>query len=291
MSRFTDFGGRNVRSLMSNAVPLRPLTAGELLDAAVGLLRNNAVALLGSAAVLAAVEQLALYPLRRYAIAMPPYYLPTYDDRSAQYWLLIAVGFATEAVIIALLGGLAATAAGAAVNGRRLGPRTLLAWRGRRVLATVLVAAVVGLIAGLGAIACWLPWLAGYGLLGLAVPVLVVDGRGPLSAVARSAALASRLGLRAARLRLTGYPAWLAVRLALGLGGLTVLSLVLPSTDTWALVAGTVTWIMVNTVSYAMLACLDSVLHLETRMRTEGLDIVAVRARQLGQQVDLAVPR
>ena len=155
----------------------------------------------------------------------------------------------------------------------------------------MLVAAVVGLIAGLGAIACWLPWLAGYGLLGLAVPVLVVDGRGPLSAVARSAALASRLGLRAARLRLTGYLAWLAVRLALGLGGLTVLSLVLPSTDTWALVAGTVTWIMVNTVSYAMLACLDSVLHLETRMRTEGLDIVAVRARQLGQQVDLAVPR
>jgi hypothetical protein len=47
----------------------------------------------------------------------------------------------------------------------------------------------------------------------------------------------------------------------------------------------------VNTVSYATLACLDAVLHLETRMRTEGLDIVAVRARQHGRPVDLAVPR
>jgi hypothetical protein len=197
-----------VRSPTSNAVPLRPLTAGELLDAAVGLLRRNATALLGTAAVLAAIEQLALYPLRALAIVRPPSYFPPYGDRLAEYWLMIGVGYAAEATIIALLGGIAATAAAAAVNGGQPGTRALLTWRGRPVAGIVTVAVLAGGCAGIGAVACWLPWPVVYGLFGLAVPVLVVDRRGPLGALGRSAVLACRLGLRGVRIRLIGYLGW-----------------------------------------------------------------------------------
>jgi hypothetical protein len=121
--------------------------------------------------------------------------------------------------------------------------------------------------------------------------VLVVDGRGPFGAIGRSITLSCRAGLRAARIRLVGYLGWLTIRAALGFGGVAVLGMVLPLDGTWATVIGFVIWTAVNTVSYATLASLDAVLHLETRMRTEGLDIVAVRAGRHGQPVTLAVPR
>lgn len=61
---------------VSAVVPLRPLTLGELLDAAVGLLRENALALLPVAFILAALEQGVLYPLRNLADVSAPMYLP-----------------------------------------------------------------------------------------------------------------------------------------------------------------------------------------------------------------------
>ena len=48
----------------SPVIPLRPLTFGELLDAAVQLLRDQCPMLLIAAFVLAACEQAVLYPLR-----------------------------------------------------------------------------------------------------------------------------------------------------------------------------------------------------------------------------------
>jgi hypothetical protein len=52
-------------------------------------------------------------------------------------------------------------------------------------------------------------------------------------------------------------------------------------------------WLMVNSVAYPVLACLDTVLHVETRMRSEGLDIALQRAVRRGVSADaaLAVPR
>jgi hypothetical protein len=52
-------------------------------------------------------------------------------------------------------------------------------------------------------------------------------------------------------------------------------------------------WALVNAVAYPALACLDAVLHLENRMRVEGLDIALSRALRLGAPTAqvLAVPR
>ncbi len=70
-------------------LPLRPLTLGELLDAAVALLRGRAKMLLAAGFVLALIEQAVLYNLR-VGTARPPYLLP-YDDRLELYWLALAV--------------------------------------------------------------------------------------------------------------------------------------------------------------------------------------------------------
>ncbi|GAB3250665.1 hypothetical protein GCM10027452_45410 [Micromonospora halotolerans] len=118
-----------------------------------------------------------------------------------------------------------------------------------------------------------------YGLLGAQVPVLVVDRVPAYRAPGRALRLAVRVGGRAAAIRLLGYLGWWLIRLGIGLGvyhGLGLLRLF--DVSAWALPVATVAWVAVNAVAYPALACLDAVLHLETRMRTEGLDIRLSRA-------------
>ncbi|MEE3919770.1 hypothetical protein V2I01_20245 [Micromonospora sp. BRA006-A] len=57
-------------------LPRRPLTVGELLDAAVLLLRDQARVLVPLALLLALAEQAVLHPLRMLAGAEPPYWWP-----------------------------------------------------------------------------------------------------------------------------------------------------------------------------------------------------------------------
>ncbi|MBN1170808.1 MAG: hypothetical protein JXA67_01425 [Micromonosporaceae bacterium] len=275
----------------STVVPLRPLTLGEVLDAAVGLLRENALALLPAALICSAVEQAILYPLRVLADVRPPTYFPPVTDRLGEYWLMITVGLAAESAAIALLGGISARAAAAAIRGVRRPPRALLTPRGSRLPAIALVTAMVAGAVWLSCLACWLPWVLAYGLLGLAIPAVVIDGKGVFGALGRSLVLSVRGGLRAARIRLTGYLGWLAIRSGLGFGAIAALDYVIPTTTAWVTVTGIAVWLAANTVAYATLACLDSVVHCETRMRTEGLDIMAVRARRANRPIDLAVPR
>lgn len=268
-------------------LPRRPLTVGELLDSAVLLLRDQARVLVPLAVLLALGEQALLHPLRVLAGARPPEWWPD-PDRLGWYWPLLALGAGTEAMIIALLGNPAARAAGAALLGRRTGPRELL--RDARWGPTLLAGAAVGctvLLAGLAGPA----WFVAYGLLGALVPVLVVDRVPAYRAPGRALRLAVRVGGRAAAIRLLGYLGWWLIRLGIGLGvyhGLGLLGLF--DVSAWALPVATVAWVAVNAVAYPALACLDAVLHLETRMRTEGLDIRLSRA-PAAEPVLLAVPR
>src|SRR5215468_4792537 len=154
------------------ALPLRPLTVGEVLDAATNLLRRYAAPLLCSSLVLAIVEQLVLYPLRRSAGVPPPWYYPPHDFGS--YWVLLAAGFGTEGVIITLLGGLAARAAVADLVGRS--PGRLLS-RAARPGPLLGLAVVIGLTAFVGAIGGLVPWLLWYLFTTLAAPALLIDRR------------------------------------------------------------------------------------------------------------------
>ncbi|MFI5836041.1 hypothetical protein ACIA5A_20440 [Micromonospora sp. NPDC051300] len=257
-------------------LPPRPLTVGELLDSAVLLLRDQARVLLPLAVPLVLAEQVLLHPMRVLAGAHPPGWWPTGEPGLGRYWLLLAVGAATEAMIIALLGNPAARGGGAALLGRRLAPSELL--REARPGATLLAAALVGSAVGVAGLA-GPAWFVAYGLLGLVVPVLVLDGVPAHRAPGRAVRLAGRVGGRAAAVRLLGYLGWWLVRLGIGLGvpwGLGLLGLF--DVSAWALPVAVAAQAAVNTVAYPALACLDAVLHLETRIRTEGLDIRLSRA-------------
>ena len=287
-------------------LPLRPLTTGELLDAAVALIRTRPGLLLGAGFLAALAEQAILFPLRR-AADVDAAYLPG-TGLLEEYGLLIVVSIATEVFCIGLLGGVAAAAAPRALLGAAAPPRRRSA--AGPVVVVALVAAVMCAASGaaflvlpgplqlaglmLAALATVVVWPFIYGLLGLAAPAVVIDQLGPARALLRSLRLSARLVMRAAWIRVLGYLAWLFIRLALGLGGIAVFELFLdsPSTTVDNLLMGAA-WLTVNTLAYPMLGCLDAALHLEARMRTEGLDIALSRSlrRGVATEAALAVPR
>ncbi|MCZ7473387.1 hypothetical protein [Micromonospora sp. WMMC273] len=258
-------------------LPRRPLTVGELLDAAVLLLRDQARVLVPLALLLALAEQAVLHPLRMLAETEPPYWWPVeFGDALPEYWLLLAAGAGTEAAIVALLGAPAARGAGGALLGRRPGPSELL--RGARLGVALPAAVLVGLTVTAAALT-GPGWFPAYALLGLVVPVLVLDGVPAHLAPWRAVRLAGRVSARGAAIRLLGYLGWWLIRLGIGLGvyqGLGMLGLF--DVSVWALPLTVAAFTAVNALAYPALACLDAVLHLETRVRTEGLDIRLSRA-------------
>jgi hypothetical protein len=235
------------------------------------------------------------------------------------YWLMLAAGLGTESVILTLLGGLAARAALGDLIGRAPGR---LVGKATRPVPLLVLALLSGGAAYLGAAAGMVLWLLWYLYTGLAAPALVIDRRppappiglpqqpappgryaplGPFAAVGRAMALVNRSGWRPGGIRLLGYLAWWVIRLALGAGTWSLVSVFLRDNSPfnggtvsgWAWVAGMATWTVVNALAYAALGCLDAVLHLDTRMRVEGLDIALSRALRTDRPPEpaLAVPR
>ncbi|MEU4689462.1 hypothetical protein [Actinoplanes sp. NPDC023714] len=260
-------------------LPMRPMTAGELLDAGGELLRRRALPLLALAAPLAAAEQVILGRWRERAGLGAPAFLPDFGDFGT-WWMITAAGFGFEAAIIAVLGAYAGAAAGPALLG---GPpvRHRALWSRTRPLITLPLAALIGIFAAIALYFGFVPWLIFYGLVGMAIPALTLGrSRHPIG---RSARLATRDGARAALLRLLAYGTWFLIRLALG-----TIWVAVAGQAGWGIGAGVVAvvvpiaWGIANTVAYAALACLDAALLVEARIRTEGLDIAIERERARG---------
>lgn len=257
-------------------LPLRPMTVGELLDASVALLGGYARPLFALGAVLALVEQMLLVPLR---ILLEPEGPLVGDTDFFTVTVPLVLGLGTESAILALLAAPAARAAGAALLGQRIPGRDLLAGADTPWAGAATVALIAGTAATVAATLCLLPWLPVYGLLGLAVPALVIERLTIGRALRRSGWLIGKSHLRALWIRLVGYVAWLLLRVALGVAGVYAFDWFgLP--DSPVLMA--VPWLLAGVVAYPALACLDATLYLETRMRVEGLDLVIGRMKRHG---------
>jgi hypothetical protein len=268
-------------------LPLRPMTLGELLDAAMSLLRGRALPLLSTAAVLALLEQALLKPLREAAFLSAPYYGPA-RGHFGQWWSVVSVGFGTELLILTLVGALAAAAAGPALLGRRVRHREL--WSRTRPLSTVSVALVLGVLGAGASFAGFFSWVLLYGLFSLTAAVLVIDRAGnPFSALWRSARLAVRGGLRGFWTLLCAYLTWFVIRFALGSGWVWILTRLSGGEPGWLAWLTPVAWALANAVAYSALACVAAVLRGETRIRTEGLDIAVGRARSRGEDDSAAL--
>jgi hypothetical protein len=269
------------------SVPLRPLTVGELLDAAAEVTRGAAPVLLPVAAVLAAAEQVLMVGLRIEFVHGSVF--PGVRDLIGDAWLAVAAGLGSEAMIIALLGLIAGRAAAAGAVGGSFRPRDLLS--GRNLPGGIALAVLGGLIV-FGVSLLPLGWLVAYPLMGMATVALVIDGTPAARSWVRGISLSTRSGLRGAAIRLLGYLSWLMARLAFGLGsvaGLQGLGIVPAGpVNPWVSAAFL---FAVNTVAYASLASLDAVLLIESRIRTEGLDIALTRTPGDLHPENLAVRR
>ncbi|GIF48859.1 hypothetical protein DFJ67_0993 [Asanoa ferruginea] len=262
---------------------------GELLDAALLLLRVHAAALLPVAGALAVTEQLVLAPLLDWSEVLLNDPVRAFEEEFDRIWVVLCVGAGCEAVIIALLAAPASRAAGALLLDRRLSNRAVLAPRGLRPVATVALALFAGVFVTAGSFAGPF-WAVGFGFSALAVPALIVDRVNPLRAIGRGFGLASRSGGRGLWILLLGYLTWWLIRMLVGTAGGLLLAQLVPIDRDSAAVLLTGMRAAVNTLAYASLACLAATLHLETRFRTEGLDIALGRGHVAGAD-PLAVRR
>ncbi len=276
-------------------LPLRPLTAGELLDGAIALVRVQLRRLVLLAVLVATIEQALLFPLRR--LSDQDLSLGPATGRLAEFAWLIVASFATEAAAIAVLGGIAARQASQALLGQAAPGRL----PGRPVSVAVvalLTAAAAALTAGAFplVLARWevagffvagavtvVVWPLPFGLLGMAAVAAVAEGRGAASALGRAIRLAGRYGMRAVWIRILGYLNWGVVRVALFLA-LSELLDALPSSPSSTVdnVLTAAIAIVINSFAYPALACLDVMLLIEARMRSEGLDIALRRDLRSG---------
>jgi hypothetical protein len=106
--------------------------------------------------------------------------------------------------------------------------------------------------------------------------------------------LAARDGMRLVWIRVLAWASWALVRNGLVVAVVTLLAVIwggsLPS-STWDRIAISAAAVVVNAVAYPVLGCLDTMLLLEGRMRTEGLDISLRWALRRGVAPSLEAPR
>jgi hypothetical protein len=258
---------------------MRPTTTGELLDSAVVLLRRCALPVLVLALAAAAAEQVLLWSVGRPVVNDNP--IVWLVTMIGHHYLLLALGFGIEAFIVAQLGAFTARSALPAM----LGPGVAAArpWRAARELG---LSGLLAAVHSAGALLFVLGILYPLFSTGPAMPALVIDRTGVWRAFWR----ANRLSWSAFSIgmtRLTTYLVWLAIRVAFASGLLVGLQLVLDVHNRAAVVIVTMLgWAVANAATYAMLACVDAVLYLEARIRSEGLDIALGRALARGESVE-----
>ena len=262
-----------------SALPRRPLTVGELLDAAAQLMRNRAMILIPVVVLLACAEQALLYPLRVFLGV--DFFYEGFTDGFAEtlgsLWIVMSIGCGLEAMIITLLGTRTGAAAADDLTGAETGWSALVPRR--RDLGALLVSApVAGLTTAVTAFFGPL-WIVGYGLFSMAGAVMGLERRGPLRSLGRAAAMAFRNGMRGIGVRVLGYFAWVLLRLGFLLGMVALLNM-LPLSDlgsAWVMGAG---FVVANCAAYLFLAALDATVLVEGRFRSEGFDIWLSRAQQ-----------
>ncbi len=302
-------------------IPLRPLSMSELLDGAITVVRTHPKATFGLSAVLAliglVVVGLPLATLARWGLSFVPSSTDTADpDSLGLNWADIssALLLSLPAWICGLLAtGILTALVGQAVLGRTVGaaqswqaakPRlwALLGLSLLQVLVSTLAIAValtplgVGLIIGQPALALLslpLGVVAIVALIGLscvfalAPPVVVLEQRGPLSALKRTVRL-----LRGQWWRTFGI--WLLLQVLLQvLGSVVSVPLGIVSTvmqllrDTGSSMKGLFSFIsdlftalgssLSAVVIWPFAAAAMALLYLDMRMRREGLDLVLDR--------------
>lgn len=301
-------------------VPLRPLSAGEILDGSFTAIRWNPKTILTSSAVVAAVSAvlagLASYAVRRQVLTSVHGTSPSITAAvmlALESLAFIIVGFANL-----ILTSVVTVAVGHGMLGRK---ETLAsAWRAARsriwrlTAMLLLVAAffivgialvttlsvgiglllgsaagiVVGVVCGLAA---WVFAAIALVRWGLAVPVVMLERTGPLQSLGRSWQLVKRSSWRVLGILLLAAAIAGIVNVIIylpfvaGIGGFSFLSS-RPQVNAGGLFLAAIGQIISGTLTAPLLAGVVVLLYADLRMRREGMDITFQAAAALGAAGD-----
>jgi hypothetical protein len=299
-------------------VPLRPLSLGEILDGAFTAIRWNPKTILASSAAVATISAvlvaLVSYAVQRWALTSVHVSGSSTQLNTAAVVALAAVGGIT-AIVVAfanlILTGLLTVTVGQGVVGRK---ETLAsAWQATRprlwrliamlLLATVFLAGgwllaiglsvLVGVILGEGAhlpavgilvgVVCGLAaWVFAMIVLvrwSVAIPVVMLERKGPLKSLGRSWRLVRRSSWRVfGMLLVTELVVGIAAELinapfAAASGGFSALTAHTQQVNVGGLFLTAIGQIIASTLTAPLLAGVIVLLYADLRMRREGLDI------------------
>jgi hypothetical protein len=278
-------------------IPLRPLAVGEVLDGAIATVRAHARALLGVALVAACGQQLlrvAVYALfgdiaeisglpRNFDITVNSNdpFAGLRTTASPAYWITTIIGLLLSAVLTVVVAAIVADA----VLGRRPTIAEVIRRLAPRWWPLLIVSILAGLLPVVGLVACIIPGVWLWGVFTCAIPAAVLEKAGPLTALRRSFTLARSGWWRTFGTRVLSR---LIATLLTGVIGapVVVIGLVALASNSgsgdgirlFLAFVNVALAIVTGAVIQPLLAAVDTVLYIDRRMRSEGLDIELSRA-------------
>ena len=299
-------------------VPLRPLSVGEVLDGSFSTIRKHPRIVFGFAAVLSVIAELIRLGVGLALNNVPATFgstsfSTTSTDNGTDNLNSVGAGLTgslvslvVNALCVALLAGVVTGVVGKAVIGQQADGREIIRsvrkrWFGLLVVSilaeilpwTPLVLIVLGLLLGLvspglgvagavlggiaGVVLCGLLW----GRLAVAVPIFILERRGPAASIARSWRL-----VRGAFWRTWGLRALvtLIVSIASSILSVPLIAVMLPSAlkghapSTVSLVLLVILSAIVWMVTQPLIAASLTLIYIDRRMRAEGLDLQLTQA-------------
>ncbi|MHB1534382.1 MAG: hypothetical protein ACYC1D_07195 [Acidimicrobiales bacterium] len=251
--------------------PLRPLTAGEILDRAFHLLRRYYRTIALSVLVFS-------LPLETFDAVVARHdsgnqFLGALLFTSTTSFVSGRWAWVSPAVLLlspALVAGPVCRIAAAGMVGRDLPPGAALRGGLGRLPALLVAVVLADLCEAIGLMVLVIPGVVLWVFLRLVLPVVVVEGRGPFSAVGRSASLVSR----------RFWPVFgvgvLATIVQFAVGQLLILIPALIGAAfglRWGFVVVALGGAAVSTVTWSYVLIVETVLLMDLRIRAEGLDL------------------
>jgi hypothetical protein len=278
-----------------NAPALRPLGIGEILDVGIKIYWRNAWTLFRivlfvvlPAQIIVGVIQVSALPAgvdSQNGSFFGPRFTSSNPTISGHDATILAVGVFAALVINALAGKFAQAGCFRAVADAYLGEpvswRASLRFALRRLPAVVAVSLLSTILIAIGVVLCVIPGIYLWGAYYVAVPVVLVEGAGPIRALGRSRDLVSGRWWSTIGVALVGS---VLVFVVAGAFSALILGVALASPA-----QNTVTGFVLNTVATTLSAVVTTpvaaafaiVLYVDLRVRKEGFDLLLL-AQRLG---------
>jgi hypothetical protein len=284
-------------SAEASAPQLRPLGVGEILDVGIKIYSRNWLALFKivvfvvlPAQILVNIVQISALPSGTTQSNGNPFA----PSRSAgpgvtQHQLTVfLVGYLAAFLINFVAGRFAQAGCFRAIADAYLGEQ--VSWRSslgfalRRLPAIVVLSILTGILVGLATLLCVIPGIYFYVAFAVAVPVLLVEGSGPIRSLGRSRELVQGRWWGTLGVAVVGY--LLVTIVSFALTGLVVgIAFAHPSqSSVTGFVLNTLAATIGSMIATPAAAAFITVLYIDLRVRKEGFDLLLL-ARRLGVEL------